>query len=227
MKCSVSQNRDINPEIPVYNYCSPKENELTWGDFTNKTTKYGVMYPSSKAIWYLCYTNNPSYILHLLSMMFLHYLPAVFIDVISMIMGKKPRMMRTYKKIHKFMHVIEYFSMRQWDFHTANTFQLWSNMSPKDKKLFFFDMRQLNWDSFLEFYFRGIRQYLLNDPIESVPDALKRWNRLYWVHQAVKVLGFLFIVKMLWPIFSFIFTWKCFELKISYFLALIDIMMVI
>lgn len=185
------------------------------------------MYPSSKAIWYLCYTNNPSYILHLLSMMFLHYLPAVFIDVISMIMGKKPRMLRTYKKIHKFMHVIEYFSMRQWDFHTKNTFQLWSNMNPKDKKLFFFDMRQLNWDSFLEFYFRGIRQYLLNDPIESVPDALKRWNRLYWVHQAVKLLGFLFIVKMLWPIFSFIFTWKCFELNISYFLALIDMMMVI
>lgn len=194
--------RSINPEIPIYNYCSPKENELTWGDFTHKTTKYGVMFPSLKAIWYLCYTNNPSFILHFLSIIFLHYLPAVFIDIISVMIGKKPRMLRTYRKIHKFMHVIEYFAMRQWEFQTVNVFKLWHGMSPEDRKLFFMDMRQLNWDEFLEHYFRGVRQYLLHDPIETVPEALKRWNRLYWLHQAAKCGICLFAVKMIWPMVS-------------------------
>jgi hypothetical protein len=31
----------VEPEIPVYNFCTPVDNELTWGDFTEKTIKYG------------------------------------------------------------------------------------------------------------------------------------------------------------------------------------------
>lgn len=143
--------------------------------------------------------------MHFLSLIFLHYLPAVFIDIVSVCMGKKPRMMRTYKKIHKFMNVIEYFSMREWEFHTYNFFNLWSKLDAKDQKLFFFDMRLMNWDHFLEYYFCGIRQYLLNDPLETVPEALKKWNRLYWVHQTVKLALVLGLVRLCWPLVSLVY----------------------
>lgn len=85
--------------------------------------------------------------------------------------------MHTYKKIHRFMHVIEYFSMRQWDYQMDNLNGLWAGLSKRDKELFFFDMGQLDWDMFLQHYFRGIRQYLLKDPLETIPEALVRWNR--------------------------------------------------
>uniref|UniRef100_A0A1A9WRY0 Fatty acyl-CoA reductase n=1 Tax=Glossina brevipalpis TaxID=37001 RepID=A0A1A9WRY0_9MUSC len=75
----------------VYNFCTSKENKITWGDFTNKTTKYGLMYPTTKAIWYLCYANRPNRIMHLLSIFCLHYLPATILDCFCLIMGKKPR----------------------------------------------------------------------------------------------------------------------------------------
>lgn len=154
------------------------------------------MYPTIKAIWYLCYNNNPNSILHFLSMICLHYIPAIFMDIICVLIGKKPRMLRTYKKIHKFMNVIEYFSMREWDFDTYRVANLWNQLSAKDQKIFFFDMKQLNWDHFMEYYFCGIRQHLLHDPIETVPAALKRWNRLYWLHQLVKLIIGLLIVKI-------------------------------
>lgn len=80
-----------SPEIPVYNFCTSPTNQLTWGDFTIKTTKYGLMYPTLKSIWYLCYANNPNKFMHLLSIMFLHYLPALFIDAFAICIGKKPR----------------------------------------------------------------------------------------------------------------------------------------
>lgn len=196
---------EIEPEVPVYNYCSPRENKLTWGDFTEKTTKYGIMYPTIKAVWYVCYSNNPNYFLHFLSLICLHYIPAVFMDAIALVIGKKPRMLKTYKKIHKFMNVIEYFAMREWDFDTHRVSALWNQMTPKDQKLFFFDMKQLNWDGFLESYFRGIRLHLLRDPVDTVPAALKRWNRLYWLHQTLKlILGVLFI-KVLITIVKLIF----------------------
>jgi alcohol-forming fatty acyl-CoA reductase len=75
------------------------------------------------------------------------------------------------------MNVIEYFSMREWQFETKNVNVLWHRLDERDKQLFFFDMRQLNWDYFLEHYFRGVRKYLLNDPLETVPEALVKWNR--------------------------------------------------
>lgn len=78
-------------EIPVYNFCSSPTNQLTWGDFTIKTTKYGLMYPTLKSMWYLCYANNPNKVLHLLSILFLHYLPAAIIDLYTWCIGKKPR----------------------------------------------------------------------------------------------------------------------------------------
>lgn len=78
-------------EIPVYNFCTSPKNQLTWGDFTTKTTKYGLMYPTLKSIWYLCYRNNPNRFLHWLSIMFLHYLPAILIDTFALVIGKKPR----------------------------------------------------------------------------------------------------------------------------------------
>lgn len=85
---------NLGPNIPVYNYCTAPDNALTWGDFTTKTTKYGLMYPTMKSIWYLCYTNNPNRLVHLMYILFLHYLPAVLIDAFAMVIGKKPRYVR-------------------------------------------------------------------------------------------------------------------------------------
>lgn len=79
------------PEIPIYNFCTTTENKLTWGDFTTKTIKYGVCYPTLKSVWYLCYSNNPNKFMHTMSVIFLHYLPAVIIDAFALVIGKKPR----------------------------------------------------------------------------------------------------------------------------------------
>ncbi|XP_050339346.1 fatty acyl-CoA reductase wat-like isoform X1 [Bactrocera neohumeralis] len=197
----ISQKHNIislEKDIPVYNFCTSKFNQLTWGDFTTKTTKYGLMYPTIKALWYLCYANTPNKFLHLLSIFFLHYVPATIFDVFCMCMGKKPRLLNTYKKIHRFMRVIEYFSMRQWDFKIDNVINLWNRLSDKDKDIFFFDMTQLDWDLFLQQYFRGIRQYLLHDPLDTIPQALVRWNRLYWLHQCIKLLVLFLSAHIIW-----------------------------
>lgn len=194
-----NSHQNIGPNIPVYNYCTSPDNALTWGDFTTKTTKYGLMYPTLKSIWYLCYTNNPNRLVHLMYILFLHYLPAVLIDAFAMVIGKKPRyvrkgvlgqdfsrnnfvllsrsLLKTYKKIHRFMDVIEYFSMRQWEFQMDNMNGVWRALTPRDQELFNFDMAKLDWDNFLHHYYRGIRQYLLKDPMDTIPEATARWKR--------------------------------------------------
>ncbi|XP_023036336.1 fatty acyl-CoA reductase wat [Drosophila willistoni] len=184
--------------IPVYNFCAALENQLTWGDFTSKTTKYGLMYPTMKAIWYLCYSNTPNRMVHGLSIFILHYLPALMFDTVCLCFGRKPKLMKTYKKIHRFMTVISYFSLREWNFQVHNVQNLWSRMTKTDKNIFFFDMRQLDWDLFLQQYLLGIRQYLLNDPLETIPKALVRWNRLYCLHCGLKLAIICIILYLGW-----------------------------
>lgn len=100
------------------------------------------------------------------------------------------------------MNVIEYFSMRQWDFQSDNINKLWAKLSSKEQKIFFFDMSKIDWDFFLENYFRGIRQYLLHDPLDTVPEALIRWNKLYWLHQSMKLFVTASALRIIWSFLS-------------------------
>lgn len=100
------------------------------------------------------------------------------------------------------MTVIEYFASREWDYETTNTQKLWSKLSESDKQEFFFDMKKLDWEIYLKHYFLGVRQYLLNDPLETIPDAIKRWHRLFWLHQSVKLFVALIVFKSIWSFFS-------------------------
>lgn len=75
------------------------------------------------------------------------------------------------------MDVIEYFSMRQWEFQMDNMNALWASLTPRDQELFNFDMSKMDWDLFLHHYYLGIRQYLLKDPMHTIPAATARWKR--------------------------------------------------
>lgn len=88
----ILRRNSISSEIPVYNFCTSPENPITWGDLTTKCIQYGLPYPPIKAVWYLSYRNNPNKLAHLLAIIFLHYLPAFFIDTFRLIIGKKARL---------------------------------------------------------------------------------------------------------------------------------------
>lgn len=86
-------------------------------------------------------------------------------------------MSKVYRKIHKFSTVISYFSTREWVFRSGNVQRLVAKMSERDRKIFFCDLNDLDWDFFFQSYLRGVRVYLIQDPMETLPEARKKWNR--------------------------------------------------
>lgn len=90
-------------------------------------------------------------------------------------------MLKIYKKIHKFSTVTTYFSMRKWDFSNNNTMALWEKLTPDDKDIFFFSMKDFNWEDFMQKCVRGLRLYVFKDDPENVPMARKRMARYSWV----------------------------------------------
>ncbi|XP_044735342.1 fatty acyl-CoA reductase wat-like [Chrysoperla carnea] len=193
-------------DIIVYNYVSTEENPIKWGQFMNLNEFYGFSYPSSKAVYYYAFTMNPNLLIHWMYVILLHYLPAIIIDGASLLMGKRPRMLKVFQKINRFLFVISYFTTREWKFNNQNVQNLNKKLSKEDQELFLFDMKKLNWNTFFETYILGIRIYLVKDPITTLEAAKKRWTRLYYLHNGIKILSLLVLLRICWYIVSILYS---------------------
>lgn len=80
--------------------------------------------------------------------------------------------------MHKFINVITYFSLKSWTFRDNNTRSLAKRMSKLDQSLFQMDMNNLDWDEYFQAHVFGIRLYILKDPLESIPEGIKRAKKL-------------------------------------------------
>nr|CAH7761030.1 unnamed protein product [Callosobruchus chinensis] len=192
-------------DIKIYNYESSNDNPITWKNYMAKSYQYGINTPSAKAIWYYSFFLTKSRLRYLFTIFFLHTLPAFLIDGVLMCIGKSPKMVKAYSKIHKFGDVIAYFSIRNFPFKSENMRKLLTKMTPQDRSIFFCDLKELDWEEFFKFYARGVRVYLLQDPMDTVDEARKRWNRLYWAHQTVKAVLVYLLLRTLWSIYLCIF----------------------
>lgn len=91
-----------------------------------------------------------------------------------------PRLLKIYNKIHKFTDVLSHFSITEWKITNERLNELTSKLTTEDRKLFLCDMKELVWDTYFQNYLRGIRIYILKDPIETIPQARIRWQRYFF-----------------------------------------------
>jgi len=185
-------------EIRVYNYVSSVQKPLSWDQFMDMGSRYGMEVPSMRTIWYYSLTLNKRRYVHLVFLLFLHFIPAIIIDGTALLLGKRPKLLKIYKKINKFCYVISYFSTRDWKFTDGNVQELWQKLDEDDRKLFDFNLDELDWEKYFYTYVRGIRLYLLKDDMSTLPQAIARYNRLRWLHQGVKFVVLILVLRLLW-----------------------------
>ncbi|XP_072242714.1 fatty acyl-CoA reductase 1 isoform X2 [Leuresthes tenuis] len=126
-----------------------------------------------------------------------HTLPALLYDGYLMLMGRKPRMMKTISRLHKAMMVLEYFTSHSWMWNTDNMAMLLAQMSPEDKKVFNFDVRQLHWAEYMESYCMGTKKYVLNEELSGLPAARKHLNKLRNIRYTFNTV----LVVFIWRVF--------------------------
>ena len=86
-------------------------------------------------------------------------------------------MWTAYKKIHKFVDVISYFSTQEWKFTDHNVQAVWSRMSPLDQELFDFNIARLDWQYVFRSCMQGLRIHLANETPDTLEVAKKRYRR--------------------------------------------------
>lgn len=191
-------------EPPIYNIVSSCQRPITWGQFMKYSEQFAKDIPCMMALWYYCFTLNKHRFVHNIFVIVFHLIPAAIIDSFAWLTGGKPMLWAAYKKIHKLSSVIEYFTLQQWQFTNENVLQLLKRMSPVDRSVFDFDVRNLNWEDYCYNNIRGLRVYLLNDPLETVPRARARYARLRVAHYTLITAVCGIFVWLLWTCLRFI-----------------------
>ncbi|CAF4887390.1 unnamed protein product [Pieris macdunnoughi] len=199
------QSRSPPLEPPIFNYVSSVENRITWGDFMRQNMARIDRHPLSNAVWYISLTLNKSALMNQIYIFFLHLVPAAFVDALSSCIGRKPQMLKVYKKIHKFSSVICYFSTKEISFCNRRTRELWDQTTDLDKQIFPFSMKQVDWEEYFDEYLAGIRRYLFKEGDETLPQARIKWKRLYYLHQVVRICFYAFVFYCLWTMLTRIF----------------------
>ncbi|XP_005180106.1 fatty acyl-CoA reductase wat [Musca domestica] len=189
----------------IYNLVPDQSNTLHWGAYKRFVEEHGVEIPLASMIWYpfLIFAQN-KYFYNFLILIY-HTLPGFFIDFMLLLMGKKPRMTKAYKKIHKQCNLLRYFLQNNFTFDTTNTQNLWKIMTVDDRRIYNFDMVALDWSKYFYNSLFGLRRFLAKEDPSTIPQAKKLLRKFQILHCAVHLVAFVGIAWLLWSLLKFIF----------------------
>ncbi|XP_076645017.1 fatty acyl-CoA reductase wat-like [Halictus rubicundus] len=193
-------------KVPIYNSVSSARNPITWDQYLNWSEAHAHISPSSKAVWYLTIAVSAYSYSYRIRSFFYHTIPGTIGDTAARLMGQKPVLMDTYRKIHKFVDVLQYFSTQQWEFRDENVVKLWSKLNSVDRKLFNLNVANLDWKDYCQYQWSGIRVYLLNDPLDNLEQARAKYRKLRVIHYTLIAIFWLLV---LWTAVFFVsFLWS-------------------
>lgn len=145
-------------------------------------------YPTDKMVWYPRMVKTNSRFCYKLFFVLFHYFPAFIVDVVLKLKGSKMRLVKIYNKTYSHLDSYNYFFSKEWKFSVSNIKKLHSMMSDQDHSDFTCVGTEEEWDSMLLKCCIGARQHLLQDPVETLPNARKKYaimRALYYVLCAV------------------------------------------
>uniref|UniRef100_A0A670XYK8 Fatty acyl-CoA reductase n=1 Tax=Pseudonaja textilis TaxID=8673 RepID=A0A670XYK8_PSETE len=163
--------------IMVYNCTTGGTNPFHWGEVEYHVISTFKRNPLEQAFRRPNVNLTSNHLLYHYWIAVSHKAPAFLYDIYLRITGRNPRMMKTITRLHKAMVLLEYFTSNSWDWNTDNVNMLMSQLSPEDKKVFNFDVRQLHWAEYMENYCMGTKKYVLNEEMSGLPAARKHLNK--------------------------------------------------
>ncbi|XP_065574521.1 putative fatty acyl-CoA reductase CG5065 isoform X2 [Artemia franciscana] len=180
----------------IYNSTSGSLNPLKWGVLESILKNEMLKYPMKGVVWPPGGSFKSSMLRHKIDVALFHYGPAYVVDTFAKIFGGKPRFVRIHDRATKAMACLQHFTVNQWTFHSVNTVSLLDKMSAEDKKIFYFDTRNIIWDNYLKTYYQGTKKYLLKEEVDC-KESKHHLNRLYAMQYTGQVAAALLIWRLL------------------------------
>ncbi|CAH2103872.1 unnamed protein product [Euphydryas editha] len=188
--------------IPIYNVNIGHQKPTSWGDVLVVAKEYARKYPLAWPLWYPNGDITTNYLAHEFRRIFYHMVPAYFIDFILFLLGQKRFMVRIQDRINQGLEVLQYFTLRPWNFPCPNYDSIHSKLNEEDKITFNTDLTSADRDDYMRKCVEGGRIYCLKENPATIPMNRSYHNFLYVLDWIVKIFIWLLIFSLLAYLFD-------------------------
>ncbi|XP_073965495.1 putative fatty acyl-CoA reductase CG5065 isoform X1 [Choristoneura fumiferana] len=190
---------DKKKEVQFFNITLSKTLHFTWGNMIKIGEDWINEYPLTVALWYPGGSIKSWWLSHQVCLVLTQLLPAVLIDALLFLLGKKTFMIKVQKRISHGLNVLQYYTTKDWNFRNKNFTSLRSRISSADDQMFYTDVSGIDIKQYMKDYVLGLREYCCKED----PGNLERARRLhkirYYVDRIAKVV---LLGLLLWFLFS-------------------------
>ncbi|CAI4225621.1 unnamed protein product [Auanema sp. JU1783] len=182
-------------EIPIMHCTTGDLNPVKWQKIVYYLEEFYNEYPSEQCIGVPSTQMHKNRSVFEFNFYYKHYLPALVLDFMNSLIGRKKRYARLYGKVWKMVETLHFFTLNGWLFRTEGLTELLGEMSIEDQQEFDFDVRTINWNSYLYSYAMGIKKFILKD--NNLPLARTHLYRLKAFKTMVQALVLFILAKVL------------------------------
>ncbi|CAH1642239.1 unnamed protein product [Spodoptera littoralis] len=175
-------------DIEIYNCCSGNLNNMLMGDLVDMSKHVSKEIPLDDMLWHTggTITTNPVY--HYIKVLIQHLLPAILVDTLLWLIGKKPMLVKIQRRIYIANLALSYYLTQQWTFDNTNFVHLRSVLKHSDTKQFYYDLETTDLVEYFTKCCLGGRKFLLKEKDENLPKARAHCKRMMILDQAVQVV---------------------------------------
>ncbi|CAH1715027.1 putative fatty acyl-CoA reductase CG5065 [Aphis gossypii] len=188
--------------VPVYNLTQHNLNPITWETVMTKGREETMKNPFELMLWYPTGSLTSNRFLHTYKVICYHWIPAYLIDGILFLLGQKRFMIRVQQKISDGLRVLQYFTLRNWDFTNDRLLALRESLCDVDREEFNMDFEKMDMDAYFRDCILGARQYCLKEDPASIPKARKTLKVLYVLDLVVIYLKYALVAWLLYKMYE-------------------------
>lgn len=184
--------------LTVYHCSSSTQKPFSWSMIESSINGMLHKYPLKSAVWYPHLKFVPSLWLFRLSAIFVHFFPALLLDMMLRVTGGRPILIRLHKNVWNSLNRLEKFIFSEWKFHNTNTQQLAKELNKTDAQTFYIDISKLYWEEYFMNLHLGVRRYLNNEKEGNLKAARNKDTILMIFH----ILWQISVLTLVWYLFS-------------------------
>ncbi|KAJ8688008.1 hypothetical protein QAD02_023803 [Eretmocerus hayati] len=166
-----------DPSIYVYNCSSADIKSISMVEIAEMGLRYVHEIPLDDVIWkpslIIARDKMTYYILTLL----LHFLPALLIDSLLKLAGRKPMLVKLQRKVYAANSALEYFLCNEWKFKNDKLLKLLVDIPPTDQDSFGFEYYTFDTHEYFKNCMIGAKKYLLKEDMNKLDKSLAHYRR--------------------------------------------------
>jgi fatty acyl-CoA reductase len=179
-------------DVRVYN-CTSCEHPFGAPELKDVMMEAVERTPFDEIYWYPSVTFVNSSIARDALSFLLHYIPALLVDGILAITGKKRKysVVKTYKKMKTLFDLTTQIVAMDVSFSVENTKNLYRGLAPIEQERFNFDITTVNKREYIFNGLYGLRRYAAGEMDDDLPKArqnFQRYKKIYYVSWVLLVL---------------------------------------